>query len=166
MSMFRTLQAQPRTVTIFTHVNKDRFNLTNLREVISDLKFKEKQNELKLDIQHVFPTWEQLRYMNACKPHDNLLIQVPKLDEILQFSQNHKIFQSTLSNLNIDNKDMVDSKNTDTNITSILNLNKRAAQKLYWNTNTSIYIDWENETLKLIQLYHNKYKYQHKGYFL
>lgn len=153
MSMFRTLQQQPRTVTIFTHISGELAKLTNLQREITALKCKERQNKLKLDIHHAFPTWDQLKYMNTCEPRSSLIAQIPKLDEVLTFSQDHKIFQSKLSNLNVTNRETSEMLDEKANIEDILDLDSRISQRSYWNSNTSLYVDWEKQSLKLIQLY-------------
>lgn len=90
MSLFRSLQHQPRVITLFTHSlqqNSSQRILESLRANTS--------GEFKLELASKFPTLDQLRYMQSVNP-TILLAQVPNVKSILAKPSHDSIFHSEL----------------------------------------------------------------------
>lgn len=90
MSLFRSLQHQPRVITLFTHSlqqNSSQRILESLRANTS--------GEFKLELARKFPTLDQLRYMQSVNP-TILSAQVPNVKNVLAKPSHDSIFQSEL----------------------------------------------------------------------
>lgn len=90
MSLFRSLQQQPRVITLFTHRVQQNLNkrvLQNIRDSDS--------GEFQLQVAHKFPTLDQLVYMKAINPMI-LSEQIPNIQDVLLKPTHDLIFQRDL----------------------------------------------------------------------
>lgn len=90
MSLFRTLQREPRIITLFTHDLEGRVTSSILQSLKSDTS-----NKFNLEISTKFPTLDQLVYMNSVNP-TVLKEQVPSLNNLLKLKSFDSIFGSPL----------------------------------------------------------------------
>lgn len=92
MSMFKTLQRQPRTISLFTH------DLENSRPCLSILEYLKSHttNRFDLELSTKFPTLDQVHYMNAINPMI-LRAQIPHLTKIMKLKSYDPLFGSQLS---------------------------------------------------------------------
>lgn len=89
--MFRTLQNQPRTLSIFTH------DLENNRPCLKMLEYLKSHTSNKFDLQisSQFPTLDQIHYMNAINP-TILRAQIPHLSKVMKLKSYDPLFGSKL----------------------------------------------------------------------
>ncbi|CAR27650.1 hypothetical protein ZYGR_0N01330 [Zygosaccharomyces rouxii] len=90
MSLFRSLQHQPRVITLFTHSlqqNSSQRILESLRANTS--------GKFKFELESKFPTLDQLRYMQSVNP-TILSTQVPNVKSVLAKPSHDPLFQSEL----------------------------------------------------------------------
>lgn len=90
MSLFRSLQNQPRIITIFTHRVQNNANQSLLKSLTTNTTGK-----FKLELASKFPTLDQLRYMQSVNP-TILASQVPDSKTILAKPSHDPIFHSEL----------------------------------------------------------------------
>lgn len=91
MSMFRTLQHQPRVVSLFTNRLE---NNRSTEKILQALK-SDANNKFNVHLDTKFPTLDQLKYMNSINP-TLLQRQIPQLGQLLQRKPHDSIFHSDL----------------------------------------------------------------------
>lgn len=91
MSMFKTLQHQPRVISLFTH------NLENNKatEAILQLLRCDADSKYNVELDTKFPTLDQLKYMNGINSQ-LLQRQVPTLSQLLKQKPHDPVFHSEL----------------------------------------------------------------------
>lgn len=91
MSMFRTLQNQPRTISVFTH------DLENNRPCLRILDYLKSNtsNKYDLELSCHFPTLDQVHYMNAINS-TLLRVQIPHLSKVMKLKSYDPLFGSRL----------------------------------------------------------------------
>lgn len=90
MSMFRSLQHQPRVVTLFTHDVASKPSTLILRQL------RGKQSEkFNIEVHTKFPTLDQLQYMRSIN-QPLLQSQIPSLSELLQKESSNAAFGKDL----------------------------------------------------------------------
>lgn len=91
MSMLKTLQHQPKVISLFTH------NLETNRATESILQVLkcDASEKYNVELDTKFPTLDQLKYMNSIDP-GLLQAQIPKLSEVLALKSYDSIFHSEL----------------------------------------------------------------------
>lgn len=92
MSMFRTLQFQPRVVTLFTH-NLDAPHSQNLLNILRS----DHHNKFNIEICQNFPTKDQLEYLMKIDKRVALK-QVPKAELLLNRPAEDPLFGHPLKN--------------------------------------------------------------------
>lgn len=90
MSFFRTLQNQPRIITLFTDTLQHRPN----QKILDSLKA-HATGKYKLELAHSFPTLDQLQYMQSVNP-TLLAQQVPNVKSLLSKPSHDPLFHSQL----------------------------------------------------------------------
>ncbi|EDO15321.1 hypothetical protein Kpol_448p9 [Vanderwaltozyma polyspora DSM 70294] len=117
MSLFRSLQSQPRIISIFTN------NIAgnSSAKLIYD---KLRQNEetkavVHMELHEKFPTLDQLKYMNDMNPK-LLKDEIPNINELLKKPSHDKLFGSNLS---------------------------QCTEMGNWKSNTTIWVDWEKQKI-------------------
>ncbi|CAI4407161.1 CCQ_1a_G0025890.mRNA.1.CDS.1 [Saccharomyces cerevisiae] len=116
MSFWKTLQRQPRTISLFTN------------DIASNIKSQKCLQLLKGDVSHRFdveianrfPTWDQLQYMRTSCPQGpvSLQRQIPKLDSVLKYKHTDRTFGMDL---------------------------QKCVQRGLWNPKEALWVDWENK---------------------
>ncbi|CDO94756.1 unnamed protein product [Kluyveromyces dobzhanskii CBS 2104] len=90
MSMFRTIQLQPRVVTLFTH----KLEAPHAQNILNLLKATQK-SKFNIEVCQKFPTKDQLEYL-AKIDQTHLLEQVPQTETLLQKAAEDPLFGSPL----------------------------------------------------------------------
>ncbi|QEU61586.1 Fmp46 [Kluyveromyces lactis] len=90
MSMFKTIQFQPRVVTLFTH----KLESSHAQNLLTALKSNHK-NKINIEICQKFPTRDQLEYLAKIDKPD-LLEQIPKTESLLKKAAEDPLFGSPL----------------------------------------------------------------------
>ncbi|QLQ78558.1 hypothetical protein HG537_0A08050 [Torulaspora globosa] len=91
MSMLRSLQHQPKVISLFSH------NLENSKaaEAILQVLKCDAGEKYNVELDTKFPTLDQLKYMNSINPNV-LRAQIPRLSELLERQSHDSVFHSEL----------------------------------------------------------------------
>lgn len=92
MSLFRTLQNQPRVITLFTHDLEQ----SHTKRLIDYLQSNQLEAKMHLEISTKFPTKDQLEIMCKTNPHI-MMKQIPKLFTLTNKPSFDPIFSSPLA---------------------------------------------------------------------
>ncbi|CCE61988.1 hypothetical protein TPHA_0B03160 [Tetrapisispora phaffii CBS 4417] len=120
MSLFRTLQNQPRVISLFTQgveVNSGSKILYN--ELNKHCKSADAKTRFNIEVHKTFPTLDQLKYMVDINPKV-VEQQVPNLMKIISAKNNSGIFGSSL---------------------------ETCIKEGIWNPEKSIWMDWEKKSI-------------------
>lgn len=88
--MFRTIQKQPRVVTLFTH----NLESSHARSLLTVLR-SDQSNNFDIEICQNFPTKDQLEYLSQIDKI-NLMKQIPRAETLLRKPAENPIFGSPL----------------------------------------------------------------------
>lgn len=119
MSMFKSLQNAPRVISVFTKTPTNSALLNSITAASNKLS-----KNYQLEIHTKFPTYDQLQFLNNCKPHSILQSAIPFLKT------------SSVANFSKEEAKLLSSKEL-----------QDIADKKYWFGNKEFWVDWENQKL-------------------
>lgn len=89
--MFKTLQHQPRVISLFTNSLENNRSTESILQVLKS----DANNKYNVELDTKFPTLDQLKYMNNINPA-LLQKQIPHLSQLLTRKPHDSIFHSDL----------------------------------------------------------------------
>lgn len=120
MSFFKTLQRQPRIISLFTNDLELNKSSKLIYQVLESQQNRDKNSsQYQIEIHDKFPTLDQLKYMCSINPMA-VKNQIPNLSTLIKKKTDERIFGSEL-------KDCVKTGE--------------------WNDSGSVWVDWEKKRI-------------------